>query len=350
MTVDNTDSGATIATESTETTATSDSSSPASTTATSTDAAPVSAGTTDGAGPASAATQTEVVGKDPSTTPDTTLQNAKQAAPNWEQRYGDLRKREAELTRQLQQREAQMQQFRGVDPNAVRAWQMAQRRAQQENLPVWNPQNPNNARFQQTQAKWQAYKAAMGRAQTPEQREVIKSTLGAEFAPEEVRAVQEWENHQRQFQERMAADPYGAIATVFDQRIQQAIQSHIQRQQAEQTVGQWFQDKANADVIQRYGQQMMAALQQGNSWNMVRDYYANQVKLDSVQSRVGDASKAETAAKEKERLLQGQAAVTRDPKVDKRVDPMKVAKQRNIQPGTDEYWDLLHELKESGLI
>lgn len=352
MTVDNQDSGDTI-TESTETTATSESTSPVTETATSSTAAPTSAETADSSGPASAATQANADANSSLTPANTSLQAAKtqpqESEESFKKRYADLRRREQEITRQNQQYQAQLQQFQGVDPNAVRAWQQAQMRTQQEQLPVWNRQNPNNPRFQQTQAKWAAYKEAINRAQTPEQKAAIRDTLGATFTPDEVQQVQSWENHQREFQANFASDPAGTIAHIVDQRVQQAIHQHTQRAQAEQSVGQWFSDQANQAIVQRYGQQMMAALQT-NSWEMVKNYFVNQARLDGLQTRVGEAQKAETAAKEQQRLLQGQAAVTRDPKVEKKVDPMKVAKQRGIQPGTDEYWDLLHELKESGLI
>lgn len=349
MSIDNTESGDTITTDSAGATATSEASSPvAETTATSNTTAPAPVEAADSSGPGTPpATQANADG---SLTPaNTTLQAAKpQPTTNWEQRYGELRKREAALTQQVQQFQSQFQQYQGIDPNSVRAWQQAQQRAQQEQLPVWNRNNPNNGRFQQTQTKWSAYKDAMNRATTPEAKEAVRSTLGASFAPDEVQAIQQWENHQREFQANFAADPAGTIASVVDQHVQRAIQQHQQRAQAEQSVGQWFEDPSNKEIVGRYGQQMMQALR-NNSWDMVRQYFANQAKLDGLQSRVGEADKAVTAANEKERLLKGQAAVTRDPKVQTTVDPMAVAKKRGIQPGSAAYWDLLHELKESGL-
>lgn len=348
MSIDNTESVDNITTDSTGATATSETPSPAPA-ATSETAAPAPVEAADSSGPATpAATQaTADVG---SLTPaNTTLQAAKtQPAVNWEQRYGELRKREAELTRQNQQFQQQFQQYQGIDPNAVRAWQQAQQRAQQEQLPVWNRNNPNNGRFQQTQAKWAAYKDAINRAQTPEQKEAVRATLGASFAPDEVQVIQQWENHQREFQANFAADPAGTIASVVEQHVQRAIYQSQQRAQAEQSVGQWFEDPANKQIVERYGRQMMDALR-SNSWDLVKSHFTNQAKLDGLQSRVGEADKAVTAAKEKERLLQGAAAVTRDPKSQATVDPMVVAKKRGIQPGTDEYWDLLRELNESGL-
>lgn len=350
MEIDNTDSGDNI-TESSVATATSESTSPVVETATSSEAAPATPNTADSSGPATpAATQANAENNGSSTPPNTTLQAAKtQPQVNWEQRYSELRKREAALTQQVQQYQSQFQQYQGVDPNAVRAWQQAQQRAQQEQLPVWNRQNPNNVRFQQTQAKWSAYKDAINRAATPEQKQAVRDTLGATFSPEEVQQVQQWENHQREFSANFAADPAGTIAQVVDQRVQQAIQQHTQRAQAEQSVGQWFNDPANQEIVKRYGPQMAQALQ-NNSWDMVKNYFVAQARLDGLQSRVGEADKAVTAAKEKERLLQGAAAVTRDPKAVNQVDPMSVAKKRGISPGSAEYWDLLTELKESGLL
>lgn len=351
MDIDNSESGDTIATDSTGTSATSEVSSPvAETTATSTTTAPTPVETADSTGPTNVATQANA---DPgSLTPaNTTSQNTKPSPPvNWEQRYSELRKREAEITRQNQQYQQQVQQYQGIDPNAVRAWQSAQQRSQQEQLPVWNRQNPNNPRFQQTLAKFGAYKDAINRATTPEQKQVVRDTLGATFAPEEVQAVQQWENHQRDFQANFAADPSGTIAGIVNQHVQQAIAQHQQRSQAEQTVGQWFQDQGNNAIIRQYGNEMMTALQRGNSWELVRDHYAAKAKLDGLQSRVGEADKTMTAAKEKERLLQGAAAVTRDPKSGSKVDPMAVAKKRGISPGSADYWDLLNELKASGLL
>jgi hypothetical protein len=352
MDLDNKESGDNIATDSTGATATSETTSPVSeTTATSTPAAPSPVEAADSSGPASAATQANADG---SLTPaNTTLQAANkqptQAPVNWEQRYSELRKREAEITRQNQQYQQQFQQYQGIDPNAVRAWQQAQQRSQAEQLPVWNRNNPNNPRFQQTLAKFSAYKAAMGRAATPEAKQVVRETLGAEFSNDEVQAVQQWENHQQQFQANFAADPTGTIAGIVNQQVQQAIYQNQQKVVAEQSVGSWFDDPSNKTIVERYGREMMDALR-NNQWTMVRDYYVNKAKFDGLQSRVGEADKAVTAAKEKDRLLQGAASVTRDPKVQTKVDPAAVAKKRGIQPGTTAFYDLLLELKEDGLL
>lgn len=352
MSIDTTESGDIIANDSAGDTTTSEQASPApADTSTTAASAPVEAA--DSTGPASAETQANADG---SLTPaNTTLQAANkqpvqatpaQPAVNWEQRYSDLRKRETALSQQVQQYQ---QRYQGIDPNSVRQWQEAQQRAQQERLPAWNRNNPQNPRFRDTLRRFDDYRNAMGRAQTPEQKEVLRQTIGQSFSQDDVQTIQAWENHQREFQANFAADPAGTIADIVAQTVRQEIAQSQKMAEAEQTVGKWFNDPANKAIVDRYGPQMMELMQRGNDWRFVSQYFTQKAQVDGLQSRVGEADKAVTAANERDRLLKGAAAVTRDPKPQTVVDPVKIAKQRGIAPGSEAYYDLLLELKGNGL-
>jgi hypothetical protein len=354
MDIDNNGSSGSIATDSAGTSDTATSASPASA-ATSSESAPSSVDAAVSTGPASAATQT-IADNGSLTPPDTTLQAANQAAApaqpavDYEKRYADLRREQAKWQQERQQYQQQVQRYQGVDPNAVRQWQQAQQRAQQEQLPPWNRNHPANARFNEAKVKWTQFRQAIQRADTPEAKQWVQQTLGSQFQDDDLRAIQAWEQHQRSFQEGFASDPEGSIADIVDRRVQQALETHQKRSQAEQTVGQWFDDAQNKPLIERYRSELIQLGQSGATFPLMKEWLQMKAKLDGLQSRVGEADKAKTAADEQSRLLKGNAAVTRDPKTKSVVDPMVVAKERNIQPGTPDYWDLLTELHSQGLL
>lgn len=349
--VDNTLEVSSISDNSAETTATVDVSSPVDT-ATS-DNSPQSSVHSDGStDPAQAATQATTDSTGSLVTPNTTLQNAKPAAApiNWEQRYGELRKREQAQAAEVQRFKQQQEAFKGVDPSAVKQWREAQQRAQAEQLPPWNRQHPANARFSEAKVKWGAYKQAMARASTPEQKEWVQQALGGQFEQEDLNVLRAWDQHQRTFAEGFASDPEGSIADIVDRRVKEALGKHQEHAQAETKVGAWFDDAANKPLIERYGPLMANIMQRGGDFELAKESAVRQYRIDSLQSRVGDADKAQASAQEQARLLKGAAAVTHDPKVAVSIDPMSVARARGIQPGTDRYYDLLTELKEQGQI
>lgn len=353
MSVDNVTESGNIDTSATEA-STSNQSPDSSATPASTATAVESPQTTTEASPASAATSTESQSASSLTADtNTTLKAAPPAAGQpdpFKERYDSLRREQNRWAAERKQYEHQLSGFQGVDANAVRAWREAQEKAQRENLPVWNPKNPNAPKFNQTLTRYQAYKEAYTSAQTPEERDVLKRTVGSRFSTDEAQQIEQWESHQRDFGQKMASDPESAIADIVERRVEAALGRFQQFQQANTEVGSWFDKPENKSVVQKFGPALRQALQDGVPWNYAQTMASMAAQLDSFQSRVAPAEREAAHAKAQDQLLKGQAAVTRDPQASRRVDPIEVARQRKIPTSGEQYLDLLRELNAKGLL
>jgi hypothetical protein len=308
--------------------------------------APAEEGTTAETAPSQEATPDAANESLHNSTSDTTSHTA-QPQVNWEKRYSDLRRREQQLATQLKQYEAT---YKGVDPSVVRSFQEREATAQKEHLPPWHRQSPRNPAFIKALDKIQIYQTQLQKAQSPEQRQAVAQQWEGILTDAELKDYEQWHEHQRQDRLAMSADP----ASYFEERIAQIIDKRLQQQttysRAEQEVGGWFQEPANQPIIDRFGAQMQEMLQGGVPWQFVQQHVALMAKLDGVQGRVGEAEKAKTSADERIRLIKSQASVSREPNTTRKVDPLVVAKERGIQPGTDAYWDLLTDLKSEGTL
>lgn len=295
------------------------------------------------------ATDTQANASESLTSPksDTTSQAA-QAQPQipWEKRYSDLRREEQRLRQQLKQFQ---QTYQGVDPNTVRTFQEREALAQREKLQPWNKQSPKHATFLKTLDKVQLYQAALNKA-APEKRQDVADQWAGLISEQEFNDVRAWQEHQRQEQLAMMADPRAYYAQQVRDIIREEMQQHQTASKAEQEVGGWFNDPANQPIVQQYGPQMQEMLESGAPWKFVQQHIALLAQMDGMQGRVGEAEKVKTAAEERNRLLKSQASVSRDPNTARKIDPMQVAKERGIQPGSPDYWDLLTELKSEGML
>lgn len=269
-------------------------------------------------------------------------------------RYNDLRSYQTKQANELKAERDRLKQFEGIDANALSAWRQQQEQAQKQQLPVWNPKHPHNANWQRTWTKYQTFQQQLGNAPDAATKEAIAKNWQGQFQPFEMDLIRSKEQDDQSFDERFRADPKGSILEMISEEVDKRVEDRLQRRQmetqADQDVGSWFNDPKNAAIVQDQGSDMYARLQNGQDWNTVREMAEMRAQLSALQGRVGEAETAKTTADERDRLVKSRASVNRDPGGSKQVDPMLVAKERGIKPGTPPYMDLLLELKSQGSI
>lgn len=273
-----------------------------------------------------------------------------------------LKDQQAGYTRAQQHAKQLEQQYQGVDPAAVRAFQESQRKAEQAKLPVWNKQNPAHAGFTKTLDKWQTYKSAIAAAQKPRQGEtpeqaqinganraaIIKESYGSTFSSDEANSIAAWEQHQQDFNRDLAMDTRGTIESIARDIARQEFQQQAMVSQADREVGGWFQDPKNADIIAKFGPNMKKALDDGVPWEYAKVLAIQGAELGRLQSRTGENQKTADQAKAQQSLLRGKATVTRDgaaqPIKDPAAEALRIAKQRGWRADDPRMMGLIHQL------
>jgi len=284
------------------------------------------------------------------------------AAKNWEQEYKNIEKRQKDAVRwgneAHQERlrlKQQLEAYKDIKPDEIGLWKKQQQEAQTKNLPKWDRRNPSNPRFNNVLTRWDSYRRAAQVAKTPEQRQALDETVGRQFNDEDFKDIEAWESHQREFSASMAADPAGTIderaRSVAREEFQTLISQFQQHNEATRTVSEDF-DGALKPILanQAYAEMFAQTLKGGVPYDVAKKIVMQAHELDHLRSRVSGADKATASVTEQQRLLKGNAAVTRDPRTATSIDPIAVAKERGIQPGTPAYGELLMELRESNLI
>lgn len=290
-----------------------------------------------------------------STTPDTTLQTPDTGqAPvrNWEAELAAEKKRVHDLQSGYSRAKNDLNQIRqtyqGVDPRQVAEWQRAQAQAKQQNLPVWNSKNPSHQNFQGTLAKWKGYKEAFNRAQTVEQKQVLKDTLGTGFSQSEQQQIDDWEKHQVGFAERFAMDPNGTIAEIVQEQVQNQLQQHQQQTESSTEVKGWFEDPANSQVIQTYAPQMQKALADGVPWQYAKQMALDRARIERSQSREGDVDKIAAQARAQQAALRKNATISRDgrtaPVKDVAAEVKRIVKEKGWASNDPRVYDLVNRL------
>lgn len=329
---------------------------------TQTQAAPVADGTTTQAGQVDETSNPVDDGSSP-TTLNTTPQNTqKPAAPpaaaqpdtDWKNRYGELRSYQTKQAEELKRLKEQYKQFDGVDPQVVQSFRQQQEQAKQQQLPVWNPKHPQKPHWDRTWTKYQTFQQQLANAPDHATKELIAKNWQGQFQPFETDLIRAKEQEDAAFNERFHADPKASIMEMIGDEVEKRVQDTLQRRQletqADQDVGSWFNDPKNAAIVQTQGSDMYARLQKGQDWETVREMAQMRAQLSALQGRVGEAETAKTTADERDRLVKSRASVNRDPGGSKQVDPMLVAKERGVKPGTPAYLDILLQLKSEGSI
>jgi hypothetical protein len=264
--------------------------------------------------------------------------------------YAALQGEFTRRSQRIKEMEKERAQYDGIKPEDVRAWKAAQETAQKSSLPRWSPTHPEHERFKGLRERYQFAKSLIDRAK-PEDREARKAELAANFHPDELKTLEDWKAHEADFTSRLASDPEGTLSQMMDQRIAQANEQREQRAQHQQkvdtAVGGWFDDPSNRMVIQSQKEFMQGALAEGIPWAVVR----REATIRHLMSERESGQRTVQSAEEKERLLRGNASVSRDantrsqPAGDLYDRAKKIARDRGIPPGDGRFMNILDELQ-----
>lgn len=266
----------------------------------------------------------------------------------------DFRNIQRELSRrsnEARQYQEKLKAYEGVDPKAIQSWRQEKERAAQANLPRYNSKHPEHGSFVELKARWHQAQQTFSRLkqseQDPQKIAAIQQHILADFSPEEQQEMRGHAQHLRKFHERMAEDPEGTLAEMIEGRFAQMLEQREararQEQQAEQSVGSWFDNPANKSVVDSQGQWMEQALQSGMPWAVVQ----REAEIRFLRTQVNAGQSKVQAAEERSRLVKGNAAITRDPVTTPVVDSYetakRLAKERNVEIGGPGWMEIAAE-------
>lgn len=304
-----------------------------------------------------------------STNPDTTSQNTNAGAGNaqqataqpvktaeqWQAELEGLKRDNATWRAKHNQSSNSLhqmrQQYNGVDPEAVRKWNEAQKAAADQKLPVWDKRNPGNQGFRSTLTQFKSYQQAMAKADTPEKKALLQETMGSLFSQDQAQQLREWDDFRAKFHEDFAMDPRGTLSEIIKDELRSELQNERMTQEADHEVNSWMTDPANKQIVSQYGPQMLDALTRGNQWSFVRQMAIDRAKLDALQSRVGTADKAAAQGRAVTDLAKQKAVHKRDGAVRPQKDPVaeadRIAKEKGIDFNHPEYFNILDRITKT---
>lgn len=281
------------------------------------------------------------------TTPQNIQKSAPQPADDWKTRYSELRSYQTKQAEKLKEYEQRWKQHEDSQRKSEDA-------AKQANIPPWNPRHPSHGKWNQTWTKYQTYQQQLNNAASMEEKQAVAKNWQGVFQPFEVDLVRQHEQERQEFNDNFHADPQqavmGMIGDEVTRRVEEVLRTREVQMQASNDVDAWTSDPRNQTIMQQYGQEMLQRMNAGEKWSTVKELYAMRAQLSALQGRVGEADAIKTSADERDRLVKSRASINRDPNSTKQVDPMLVAKERGIKPGTPAYLDLLLQLQSEGNI
>lgn len=279
---------------------------------------------------------------------------------DWKKRHDGQFQANQRLSREKRELEAQAQQFQQQLAELKNQFQgftpeLAQKlRAQHETaaLPVWNPKHPEHEGFQKTLAKYQFFQELYNSEQDPAVKESLAKRFQAMVPASERQRISQFEDYDRQERMRMSMDPRGYIHGLAKSLVQEEINSF-----RENTVKN-YQETVSAQqelsgLKQRYPE-VATTENLTKVYNLVQQGYPtaaafHAVRADLLEAKISTATTAKASADEKERLLTGRAAISRDaavaPKVDLYTEATKIARSRNIPPGDKRFLGIFDELR-----
>lgn len=288
------------------------------------------------------------------TTDDTETPEDTPEPVDWEAKYQELEKRykgirpaHDELAHKLKQYEKY-----GDIPldEAVETY-----RRQQSQVKPWDPSSPKHTQFQQTLQKWDIYKQQLARSDDPQS---VAAHWEGMFAPDEIDSIRQWENHEREFQRKLASNPREALREIVRQESAQVYQTQSSFQADLQTATSILKDPKNSDVVNQHWEtiQQQAAQLPPNAppraLQDIIDRVRDQEELKQLRAERVKAAQATAQAQAQQQAAKGRATVGRDPKATQKFDSdtiyrkaKKKAAEMGIETKGKAFRDLLVEVE-----
>jgi hypothetical protein len=249
------------------------------------------------------------------------------------QRLSGEKKRLEEERQQLQARLQEFEQkLNGIDLQKVRSFQEHQQKAAN---PIWHPSNPEHARFQEAKRKHDFYVGLTQRS-APEDRAKINEWYNADLSADDQAMIQKFTDHGRQEQMRFQMDPEGYLRERLDKLVDQKLNGF-----QEKTVGSYRQNLEErqrlGETLQKYPELnkpevLQRAMQMVGEGRDMHDALRD-IRMEFLEQRLSGVDKARRSVEEKERLLQGNNSISRDPAASTHFDLFAEAKKLAIQRG-----------------
>ncbi len=290
-----------------------------------------------------------------------TQQPSDQAEPprDWKKAHDGQYQANQRLTaerKELQQRESALQtklkeleeKLTGVDLQQVRQFQQHQ---QASKNPIWHPSHPEHARFRDALATHNHYVRLASRAPA-EQRDWINAQYDADLSAEDRANIQRFMDHGKQQLISLQQDPEGYV----QERVAKLVDEKI-REFQQTTVGNYRENlEARTDLgnlLQKYPElnkpEHLERAQQMVQQGIPMASALAEIRMGLLEKRLSGAEQAKRSVETKERLMQANSSISRDPAVNPSVDiyaeAKKIAEQRKIKnPWDPRFMRILDDL------
>lgn len=286
------------------------------------------------------------------------------AQPDWskegpvlQKRYEDIR---ADYNRKINQWQQTYQQQSTQLTELQKFKQEQEQRAQAASLKPWSKLHPEHSKFNSMLDRAKTVERQLqgiDPSLPPEQQAAIKNAITSALSPEERAQIMEYRDSVQNFQRDLVTDPQGTLMPMVDKLVEQRMEQFMQRQKAEESVQRDFADPQLAPLIEKYSSDFKQALDEGVPYkyttHMMKMHANTEAMAQEVARLKAELAKAGVkveSADARQRLVKGEAAITRDPRPPVR-DSYELAKtegrKRGITPDSPQFAALLAKYQQS---
>jgi len=260
----------------------------------------------------------------------------------WQKRFTDVQAHSQRQYHQLQELQQRLKTYDGIDPDAARkSLQVQQRVAQEQALKDWHPKSPNYGKTKASYDRVSSFikaRDALGNEVPQESLNRLATTFG--LTKQDIDLHREIEGDRHAQQERLATDPEAYLDEFIQPRIAAALREFTEYQEVKASTSQWFQDPTNANLVQRYSQDMQAmmdpnvpARDKAISFAQAKAQLEDQAaEITRLKAKLGGELEHVATANAQSAALQDRAAVRRDGRSTQAIDPIQVLAKRGITP------------------
>lgn len=266
-------------------------------------------------------------------------------------RFVNLEKLHGQQANELGQLRKTVQQYDGIDPQQARAV-LAEREqsAKQANLNPWNRGHNDNASFNQLRARRRVDDARLGRV-APEQREAVRAALEADYTPEELASLKQYDGYRQREEMMTPEDREDRNRETARQVAREELQAYIQYQEQTQRTTEFAQkhpdllDKEQATLLHFLDQNIPRS-------SLAAEYVAIKAQLQQVLGNRGKELGVVETAKAQTAQAKQAAAIGRDSGAPRRkANPVASLIERKIKEGNaftdDDAFDALVKSRET---
>lgn len=272
-------------------------------------------------------------------------------------RWGYERKKMMDEMERLRAQTVELQQFR----------EETKRREEQAKAKRWQPEHPEQGKFESLVERRDRARAQRARALQmefpdgipPEHaralRKQMDEVIAGDFTEQEQAELREFDQHQKETAYRMATNPQKAVLDIALPAVRKEIQGIFQEMRMQQEVQRDLQDPALKPLFDRFGDDMAKAMESGVPYEQAVHYtrvygeyetalHENARLKQQLEALTGKVS----AATVQQDLAKGKAAIVRDINVPKRsafLEAKKWARENQIDTDSDAFRRKVRELE-----